>query len=216
MKQRPIFISFTGADSDLHLSAMQALSSVYPIEWGILLDESQAGAALFPCESTLAKIKAAPGLRLAAHVCGEQASRIANAPKEASVCLAGFQRLQVNHGFSGSDAVQVENSVRFGRSRGLRTMLQTVDEFPADDRLDWLYDVSFGTGKSPGRWPAIPPSPPLCGYSGGINPENVMDVLESIAAPEGAQYWIDMESGIRTEGAFDISKCERICRAVYR
>ena len=28
-------------------------------------------------------------------------------------------------------------------------------------------------------------------------------------------YWIDMESGVRTDGLFDLEKCERVCRLVY-
>ncbi len=41
------------------------------------------------------------------------------------------------------------------------------------------------------------------------------DILARIAAPDGALYWIDMESRVRTDGAFDLTKCEAVCRAVY-
>lgn len=215
MIQPPAFISFTGADSDDLIPGMQSLSEKYPVEWGILVDEDQAGETLFPSGETLRAIKAASGLKLAAHVCGKQARLIVNEPQKATISLAGFQRLQVNHGFEGSSPDQVENAVWFGRQNGVRTMLQTISEFPSDLRLDWLYDVSFGTGKSPGKWPALPEQPPLCGYSGGIHPANVKDVLKAISAPAGAQYWIDMESGIRTDAAFDLLKCEEICRAVF-
>jgi hypothetical protein len=43
----------------------------------------------------------------------------------------------------------------------------------------------------------------------------VADILARIAAPDGALYWIDMESGVRTDGVFDLAKCEAVCRAVY-
>ena len=146
MRQTPAFISFTGADEADLLQGMQELSRRYPVEWGILIDEEKAGSTLFPSKEGLSQILATPGLRFAAHVCGEQAGYIANEPGKASVCLAGFQRLQINHGFSGSSKEQVDNAVRFGRARGIRTMLQTIDVFPDDSRLNWLYDVSFGTG----------------------------------------------------------------------
>jgi phosphoribosylanthranilate isomerase len=94
-------------------------------------------------------------------------------------------------------------------------MLQCLDNFPTDTRLDWLYDTSFGTGKSPNRWPPLPHGGPLCGYSGGIRAENVREILSAISALRGSQYFIDMESGVRTNGRFDLEKCEAVCKAVF-
>jgi len=216
MPQCPAFIAFTGVDSADLIEGMQALSRRYPIEWGILLDPAKSGDMLFPDDETVARILAVPGLRFAAHVCGEQARLIADDPASAELPLAGFQRVQVNHGFSGSSPEQVANVIRFGRTRGLRAMLQCLGAFPADTGLDWLFDTSFGTGKAPDQWPALPPaSGPFCGYSGGIRPENVAQILDAIAAPAGSQYWIDMESGVRSDGRFDLGRCEQVCRAVY-
>lgn len=215
MKQPPLFISFTGMDTADNLEGMLRLSKQYPVEWGLLVDEAQAGNPLFPSAEALSTLLATPGLRFAAHVCGEQAGFIANEPCKATVCLSGFQRLQVNHGFSGSSSDQIENTVCFGRTRGLRTMLQALGEFPDDARIDWLFDTSFGTGKTPEFWPQLKIGGAFCGYSGGINPENVTSVLEAINTSQYGQFWIDMESGIRTDGKFDLTKCESVCRAVY-
>ena len=211
----PVFIAFTGVDDPASVPGLRALSARYPIEWGILLDDAQTRDALFPDAAARAALLGAPGLRWAAHVCGAQAKLIAETPDRATVDLAGFQRVQVNHGFSGSSADQVANVMCFGRARGVRTLLQTLDDFPAENRVDWLFDVSFGTGAKPSAWPPLPVSGPFCGYSGGINPANAASVVAAIAAPQGAQYWIDMESGVRTDGRFDLDKCEAVCRAVY-
>jgi hypothetical protein len=215
MVRPPSFIAFTGVDSADLIVGMQDLSRRYPIEWGVLIDDANGSDPLSPDRAVRAALLAASGLRYAAHVCGEQARLIANSPDEASIDLDGFRRVQVNHGFAGSTVEQVVNCIRFGRARGLRSMLQCLDQFPADARLDWLYDTSFGTGKSPDRWPALSADGPFCGYSGGLNGDNVATVLDVIAAPDGAQYWIDMESGVRTDGRFDLAKCEAVCRAVY-
>lgn len=214
MIAKPSFVAFTGVDSADLISGMQQLSRHYPIEWGVLLDDARE-EALFADPDVRAKLLEAPGLRYAAHVCGEQAGLIANDPASATIDLSRFQRLQVNHGFSGSTPEQIDNCVRFGRSRTVRTMLQTLTDFPTDARLDWLYDTSFGTGKPAERWPALPARGPFCGFSGGIRPENVAAVLDAIGAPDGAQYFIDMESGVRTDGRFDLSRCEAVCRAVF-
>jgi len=212
--QPPAFIAFTGVDCPTLLPGMQQLSRHFPIEWGVLVDDAKDDL-LFADPDIRAKLLEAPGLHYAAHVCGEQAGLIANDPARATINLAGFQRMQVNHGFSGSSPEQIDNSVRYGRSQTIRTMLQTLDRFPDDARLDWLYDTSFGTGKTPDSWPVLSATGPFCGFSGGIRADNAAAVVAAIAAAEGTQYWIDMESGVRTEGRFDLAKCEAVCRAVF-
>jgi len=215
MVQAPAFIAFTGIDRVEDIGALQALSARYPIEWGVLVDDAQSDKPLFPDAGARKAFVTAGGLRLAAHVCGDEARRIADAPETASVDLTGFQRVQVNHSFTGSNEAQIENTIRFGRRLGVRTMLQCKDDFPRESRLDWLFDVSFGTGAAPSHWPALPQSGPFCGYSGGIGPANVADILRAIDAKRGGLYWIDMESGIRTGGWLDLDKCEAVCKAVF-
>lgn len=213
--QSPTFVAFTGLDRAENIDGLRTLSARYPIEWGVLVDDAQTDKPLFPEAALRRAFINAGGLRLAAHVCGEEARKIANAPDSVTVDLTGYQRIQVNHSFTGSTAEQIENTWRFGRRHGVRTMLQCKDEFPSESRLDWLFDTSFGTGVAPSVWPRLPRSGPFCGYSGGINPGNVRDVLKAIAAEPGDLYWIDMESGIRTDGWLDLDKCEDVCRAVY-
>jgi hypothetical protein len=215
MPQLPAFIAFTGVDLGTVIDDLKALSARYPIEWGILVDAAQEQLPLFPDVATRHALLTAGDLRFAAHVCGDEARRIANAPETVTLDLAGFSRVQVNHSFEGSNTEQIENTVRFGRGRGLRAMLQCKEAFPADARLDWLFDTSFGRGTAPSVWPRLPACGPFCGFSGGINAGNVRDVLKAIDAEDGALYWIDMESGVRTDGWFDLDKCEAVCKAVY-
>ncbi len=215
MAQMPTFIAFTGVDRVENIEALQALSARYPVEWGMLIDDDQIEKPLFPDAAARRAFLTAGGMRFAAHVCGKEARKIANTPNNVAVDLTGFQRIQVNHSSTGSTADQIENTLRFGRTLGVRTMLQCKGTFPEEARLDWLFDTSFGTGVAPSFWPSLPQTGPFCGYSGGINPHNVNEIVRKINAPEGAQYWIDMESGIRTDGWLDLSKCEAVCRAVY-
>jgi len=215
MNALPTFVAFTGADDPALLPGMIQLSARYPIEWGMLVDAAQEGQPLFPDPDARRVLLGAEGLRWAAHVCGEQARRIADAPETATIDLRGFTRVQINHGFSGSSEAQVANAIAFGRRRGVRTMLQCLGDFPSERRLDWLFDVSFGRGNRPTSWPGLPKDGPFCGYSGGIGPDTVAETLAMIAPQPGRAYWIDMESGVRTDGAFDLDKCERVCRALY-
>lgn len=211
----PSFIAFTGVDRLDLLPGLKTLSARYPIEWGVLVDPDQEGKALFPDAAVRARLLAEPGLRWAAHVCGAAARDIVAAPLTTLVAATGVQRVQVNHSRQGSSAEQIAAARDYGRRMGVRTVLQCAGAFPDEAGVDWLYDVSFGTGVEPKDWPALSPGGPFCGYSGGIGPTTVADILQRIAAPDGALYWIDMESGVRTNGAFDLAKCEAVCRAVY-
>jgi hypothetical protein len=209
----PSFITFTGVDNDSLLPGMLQLSALYPIEWGVLLDAAQEGAPLFPVQAVRRAIQGAP-LRLSAHVCGGAAKAIVEG-RDPGLDLSGYSRVQINHSRSGSNASDIRNSQRFAARHGIRVALQCQGDFPDDLRADWLYDVSFGTGARPGTWPAIGAQQTFCGYSGGLNPDNVADILARLAVPARTDYWIDMESGVRTGSRFDLSKCESVCRIVY-
>lgn len=214
--QPPVFIAFTGVDRLDLLPGMRRLSARYPIEWGVLVDPEQEDKPLFPAAPVRDALLEARDLRWAAHICGAAARAIVADPLTASPPPPGVQRAQVNHGFRGSDAAQIAAGRGYGRRQGVRTVLQCQGDFPAEAGVDWLFDVSFGAGVKPDRWPAPPASDgPFCGYSGGIGPDTVTEILARIAAPDDALYWIDMESRVRTDGAFDLAKCEAVCRAVY-
>lgn len=209
----PAYITFTGIDRADLLPGMLALSARYPIEWGVLLDVEQEGAPLFPAAAVRRALQSAP-VRLSAHICGGAARSIVEGGDPA-LDLAGFSRMQINHGRAGSGDHDIRNSAHFGARHGVRTALQCQGEFPADLRVDWLYDVSFGTGVRPNSWPAAAALLPFCGYSGGLGPDTVRATLPKLPIAAGASYWIDMESGVRTDGRFDLGKCEAVCRIVF-
>jgi hypothetical protein len=211
--RKPVFITFTGADSVDSIAAMQALSVSYPIEWGVLIDPVQEGNPLFPGEIARRAL-ARSGVRLSAHVCGEAARAIVDGRKP-SIDLAGFSRLQINHGRAGSNVQEILNSIDFAAAAGVRAALQCQGAFPSIIGVDWLYDVSFGTGAQAGNWPALSSAQPFCGYSGGLGPDNVRSRLEDVPVAPGVPFWIDMESGVRTQGRFDVEKCRTVCEAVF-
>jgi hypothetical protein len=51
------------------------------------------------------------------------------------------------------------------------------------------------------------------GYAGGMNPDNVGDKLRQLIEHRSyAEFWIDMESGVRTDDVFDLDKVEKVLR----
>ncbi|KAL7434411.1 hypothetical protein ACHAXM_004050 [Skeletonema potamos] len=93
------------------------------------------------------------------------------------------------------------------------------------ENLVFLHDESKGTGKEASTWSNDPQfvtsSRKIVGYAGGIKPANVCKVAEDTfkACQEsgGKEFWIDMESGVRSkvigasdkeeEDIFDLTKC---------
>lgn len=210
---KPAFITFTGVDRADLLPGMQALSSRFPIEWGVLIDPDRDNQPLYPDRGARQAFQSS-ALRLSAHICGPAASSLARG-LDPQLELKGFARLQINHSRNGSDEATIQNVHAFGSRCNIRVALQCQRAFPTDDRVDWLYDVSFGSGKMPDTWPAVVSAHPLCGYSGGLGPANVVDRLKRFPVVPGVPFWIDMESGVRTAGRFDLEKCAAVCEAVF-
>ena len=210
---KPAFVTFTGVDRADLLPGMQVLSMRFPIEWGVLIDPDREDRPLYPGRGARQLIQSST-LRLSAHICGHAASSIAQG-HDPQLNLEGFSRVQINHSRNGSDEVAIQNSCAFGIRRNIRVALQCQGAFPMDDRIDWLYDVSFGGGKMPAAWPAVVSAHPLCGYSGGLGPTNVADLMTKFPVANGTPFWFDMESGVRTEGHFDLEKCAAVCELVF-
>lgn len=212
---KPAFITFTGVDRHELLPGMIELAEKYPIEWGILIDPEQTDKQLFPIADEINRITSS-ALRFSAHVCGEPAIDIANGRKP-EIDLSGFSRLQLNHSREGSSEEAIANAYAYSVGAGLRLALQCQGEFPSDGRCDWLYDVSFGTGIKVTEWPTLSKSYPFCGFSGGLSTDTVTNALASFktGSSDTANFWIDMESGVRTDDLFDLDKCKQICELVY-
>lgn len=76
-----------------------------------------------------------------------------------------------------------------------------------------LFDASKGTGKPIEHFPQ-PYHGFFCGYAGGIGPDNIDGVISKIEDMGPGICTIDMESGVRTNDKFDLSKVEKVLNAV--
>jgi len=209
----PQFITFTGADDKTDMAGMIDLSQRYPIEWGILFSASRAGKPRYPTLTWVEGLRDR-GLNLSAHICGSYAkSLIASGALSIVDRISGlFQRAQINT----KDEVQDYNRLAlWGQRNTMRPILQSRDpkQFPTETRVFWLYDMSGGEGLEPTSWPLGDFPHAMVGYAGGINPQNVTSVLSSITSV--VPYWIDMESGVRTDDEFDLKLCQEVCEAVF-
>ena len=213
----PLFVTLTGADDGVDIARMADLSARYPVEWGVLFAPERQSAGRFPSLEFVAKLIERGGMPLSAHLCGGYAREVISrgACDELAGLLAGnFDRAQINTSERGVEADRVR---RFTDAMGMRgAILQCRGDFPDDPRVDWLFDKSGGRGAAPSSWPKAREGA-FCGYAGGLNPDTVEGALPAIEAcvPEGQPYWIDMESGVRSHGGFDLDKCELVLMQVY-
>ena len=117
----------------------------------------------------------------------------------------------MNHGRIGTTDEVVSNVLTYAASRGVRAALLCSGVLPSDGRIDWLYDLSFGKDVKPTAFPTLSQSLPLYCFFRGLGADNVHEVLsERFAVARGAPFWIDMESGVRSSGYLDISKCAEV------
>lgn len=100
----------------------------------------------------------------------------------------------------------------------------TLDGRPLYDghypNLTILHDASGGRGIA-GEFSVPPLNWSLPGFAGGLNPENLASKLDAIYAMDGnfKDFWVDMESGVRTDDQLDLDKVQRvleICKTFMR
>jgi hypothetical protein len=211
-------VTITGADDATNAADLAAISREFPfVEWGILYSTSRAGERRYPSQqwrfSAIEKLDAALAKR-SAHFCG-QCSRdvMAGDPHWIGHArLWGYNRLQLN-GFRATPelnaliAEQPKAGPQIILQVGSQAMLNDATEIASKKEtiVSALWDVSGGRGVEPANWPSPPESMRL-GYAGGITPDNVLDVVMNGIGGVSHDFWIDMESGVRTDDRLDLGK----------
>lgn len=227
-------VSLTGADDNIAPQSLKANSARFPtVEWAILYFPEREGSPRNP-SSAWRELFLEQGMKFAAaHLCGTQVFREILDPELAQKRIADLQRyrrVQININarrpeFTASEVLSIYRTLH---TAGIRMILQHHDEsapviaqflreIDQDEgpQVDVLFDASRGKGVQPDQWPAPFGLPTFTGYAGGLGPDNVATELRKITATifesgADAPFWIDMETGIRTNNAFDLYKVERV------
>lgn len=198
------------------------------VEWAILFSITKQGmVARYPSVPWMAVLSNYGGLPKAAHLCGGWARQAMGGDTLPFGVVEGIlgrvlrvqlnispYRLQTNHEALARFIIGVQASSGWG----IPTIIQTDQP----NAIPWLRtNIHVGDGyqkplvlddKSGGmgvrgkfdRPPFLPrpvggPKRRMAGFAGGITPDNVVEVLEEIQAmPYDLDYWIDLESGVRT------------------
>lgn len=223
-------ITFTGIDAKTDFKALREIQERYPIvEFGVLTSYHWFENGNRYLDPALVKNLRGQGLNLALHICGSAAhdAAIGRWNKIRNLTLDNmfiFNRVQINV------ANRKDNPQRLASTYNTRTEL-IVQQRPDDTCLyenscwigsdedggvSMLLDGSGGLGIDTPI--VLYPSNRKIGYAGGINPDNVADKLTFLMENvQTGDFWIDMESGVRTDDWFDIDKVRRvleICESV--
>lgn len=182
-------------------------------------------------ESLIARAAMAPHLvQLAGHICEPHVANIMGGRELVTNVIGNaFDRIQLNT--HGAD-MPVAHDWLYAMYEDDREFILQLDgvmsprliaDIKAIDSpqrpFSGLFDLSHGAGVLPEGWPALSKMErPLrwYGYAGGLGPHNLAEQFPLIeVAAEGFQFWIDMETHVRTDGRFDLDKVERCLEIVF-
>ncbi len=209
--RKPEFLAFAGLDDRTDLDRVHELSCRYPLEWGWLWSLGRDGDPRYPSSMIIDRLKMYEGeVSFAIHLCGNEARRFNQG--EMLPNLRIFDRIQVNLNDDIYDPHQLDLWADILDKPIIQQWRQI--EFPEarGPLRHFLYDVSGGRGKMPDALP-VATEGYLVGFAGGITPENAVYFNSMVQGDN--PYYLDMESGIRTDNWLDLDKCEAVCKAIY-
>lgn len=211
-------ITFTGADDTIKTALLEEVSTYFPfVEWGILFPST--GGARFPSWDWVNSLKGSK-INLSAHLCGNFVGYALNGNMSTFVDRMGtelfnqFKRIQINtHGLPVSMDTVSFNTLVDELEQKVIIQMDGTNDWIADinTNTDMLFDTSSGAGRSPATWP-LNVKDRVCGYAGGLGPENLKAELEYLDfyLPTDTVIWVDMESNIRdnkyNQSTFSIDK----------
>ena len=220
---KPQYISFAGVDQFTDINKVKKLSSAYPIQWGILCSKTRMGQEnRYPALETMVRFTDNTNCNLGLHLCGVYAKEalFGNRPDVMELLpTSNVETIQVNTKlFWGSEHMKywLKNLKDYSEEMNAKIVMQhdRTDCFPGHiEDFIWMYEASGGNGVEPSTWP-INDDKNLVGYAGGINPDNALRIVQTLQT-KAHKYYIDMESGIRTDDKLDLDKCYSICKQIY-
>jgi phosphoribosylanthranilate isomerase len=231
-----IKMTATGADNSVSPKSLLELSERYPfVEWGILFSKNKENSLRYSSLSWIkdfCEIIKDKKVNTSGHICGSYCRELLlgkeNIFLERSFILNAFQRFQLNFNaaFSKIDYLNFPLLLKKYNLRDIIFILQmnsdksygVLDVVRKQVKVNVFFDKSGGKGFVPFAWPTLIDGV-LCGYAGGLGPNNIEEELKKIENVVGNnEIWIDMESGVRSEDnlTFDLNKVEFCLNAVKK
>ena len=217
-------ITFTGVDANTNLMALQDIQSMCPIvEFGVLTSYHWYDNGRRYLNPEFMSNLSGCGLNLALHICGSAAHDAAVGDWEKIdelTChnLRLFNRIQLNISGRKDNPEYCETAFIDGQEIIIQQRCASKVDLFENTQAHWPFAIDkFSTllDASGGRDIDTPievlKTKEKVGYAGGINPDNVGDKLRCLLQnPDVGDFWIDMESGVRTDDWFDTFKIREV------
>lgn len=212
-------ISFAGVDKNTDFDRLVEIQKKYTIaEFGILTSYHWYENGNRYLDPMLLNESGWRKLNLCLHLCGSAAHDAAigywrNIDHLTYGHLDMFPRVQLNisNRKNNPDYVTLniikEIIVQTKDINNTSIFDKTVERYP-DVSCSILLDGSGGRGIDTGI--QVLNNGFKVGYAGGINPDNVGEKLGYLLNNVEGDFWIDMESGVRTDDWFDLNKVEKV------
>lgn len=216
-------ITFTGIDGKTDLRAIMDIRKKYPIaEFGVLVSKNwyKNGNRYFNPSYIDGLYR---GFRFSAHLCGSIARAAVRGDLEPFLSWAGFYSLRDKDEMFGRCQLNIAPYSDNPETVNLTGDILLFDEIilqqkSADDCslylnskengcISVLLDASGGEGIDT---PIKILEGRKVGYAGGISPDNVAEKLTYLYEHTEGDFWIDMESGVRTDDWFDLDKVVKV------
>lgn len=221
-------ISFVGVDAHTDLNELDTeLPYQQQLELGVLFSKRRMSGRYLPIEDCHMFLNRKTVFQKSLHLCGSEAiNDFIEYQPEMLDLVRKADRIQLNFSMKSVEPEKLKERLTNALAEHHHIILQLnkskkdfVEDFlkskPNRDRLSILHDGSGGFGRVI-QSPESPLENYFTGYAGGIKPDNVASIVEMIDKenPNDLPYYIDMESGIRTDGLFDLDKCIQVIKRV--
>lgn len=218
-------ITITGIDKLTPIKELQELQEKFPwVEFGVLFSKHwYENGQRYPNPDYLLPDLADRGLHLSAHICGSMAREIVctNIWQPFSEIIEYknfiFDRIQLNVASMSFPGIQ---SSPLSLPRIYKELIiqqrstMEIDVYKAmvnkRNYVSILFDQSSGKGIGLDMYDMNQNPYIKAGYAGGINPDNVADILIHLFKKANHPFWIDVESGVRTRDYLDLEKVYKL------
>lgn len=232
-------LSITGSDNEVNIKDLQSLALEYPqLELAILYLPEKENQARNPGKSWRDEFfSLVPNSQTAIHLCGGSCfNTILNDDFEDSelfIELKKTQRIQMNINarkkiFNNFEIYKIYSKllkhnftlILQYHERSQEWIIPYIEnvEDKHKQNIHILLDSSLGKGVSPDNFSVPEELKTLnypIGFAGGLNPENISSYYHSIKNFDLPAYWLDLESGSRTENKFDMLKAKELCKITF-
>lgn len=199
-----IGITITGVDKCTSFEDISLLLDA-GAEVAVLWTETPEGRNRYPSVSWMVNMRSRCRQygSIAVHVCGSGA-RKRLLKSGGALFIHGFNRIQINGRVSVDDLCRVCDRYEVEVITQNHATNAELLNYPMASHAI-LVDGSGGRGIAPAEW-IRPITRKRVGFAGGLGPDNLAAELPKIAAVATGDWWVDMESSVRTDDWFDVEK----------